>query len=77
MPTNFLINYICNNGGAIMVKRTFNGGYELAELITPDQIIEKLPDEHRQRFIKEYKEENPEEWELYLEHRKLMDYPEL
>jgi hypothetical protein len=55
----------------------FDGGYELAELITLDRIMEELPEEHRQRFIKEYEEEDPEEWELYLEHRKLMNYPEL
>lgn len=47
-----------------MVKQTFDGRYELTEPITIDHIIEKLPDEHGQRFIKEYKEEDSEEWEL-------------
>ena len=60
-----------------MVKRMFDGGYELAELIALDQIMEELPKESRERFIKEYENEDPDEWKLYLEHRKLMNYPEL
>lgn len=55
----------------------FDGGLSISELIALDCIIEDLPDEHRKRFIKEYKQEDPEEWELYLEHRKIMNYPDL
>ena len=39
--------------------------------------MEDLPKEHRDRFIKEYKEEDPEEWDEYMDYRESMGYPEL
>ena len=60
-----------------MTEYMFDGGLSLEELIAIDCIIEGLPDEARERFIKEYKEEDPEEWEKYSEHRRVMGYSEL
>ena len=55
----------------------FDGGLSTSRLIALDCIMEDFPDEQKERFIREYQEEDPVEWELYLEHRKLMNYPEL
>lgn len=60
-----------------MVEVIFDGGLSIAELIALDCIVEDLPKESRERFIREYKEEDPEEWEEYLEHRRNLGYPEL
>ena len=60
-----------------MNELIFDGGLSTAELIALDCIMEDLPKEHRERFIREYKEEDPEEWEEYMNHRKSMGYPEL
>lgn len=50
---------------------------DTADLIALDCIMGDLPKEDKDRFIKEYKEDEPEEWAEYLEHRKNMGYPEL
>lgn len=60
-----------------MRELMFDGGLSIEELIALDCIMEDLPKEDRARFIKEYKEEDPEEWAEYLEHRQSMGYPEL
>lgn len=63
--------------GEFYEKSSFDGGLSLSMLIALDCIIEESSDEVREKFIREYREEDPEEWELYLEHRKVMGYPEL
>ncbi len=70
-----------------MNEIAFDGGLSLAELIAIECIIEDLPKETRDRFIKEYKEEDPvikeykeedpEEWAEYCEHRKRRGLPKL
>ena len=60
-----------------MNKLIFDGGLSIADIIALNCIMEDLPKEHRDRFIKEYKEEDPEEWEEYMNYRKSMGYPEL
>ncbi len=60
-----------------MTEVIFDGGLSIAELIALDCIVEDLPKESRERFIREYKEEDPEEWEEYLKHREYLGYPEL
>jgi hypothetical protein len=60
-----------------MDKAEFDGALSISLLITLDSLMEDLPDEHKQRFIREYEEEDPEEWAEYLEYRREMDLPEL
>lgn len=60
-----------------MKKADFDGGLSLSMLIALDCVMEDFPDEHRERFIREYKEEDPEEWEEYLEYRRELGRPEL
>ncbi len=60
-----------------MEKIIFDGGLSLVDLISLDCIMEDLPKKHRERFIIEYKDENPKEWNEYLKHRKDMGYPKL
>lgn len=55
----------------------FDGGLSTAELIALDCIIEDLPEKSRNKFIAEYIDEDPEEWEEYLAHRETMGYPKL
>ena len=60
-----------------MKRADFDGGLSLSMLIALECIVEDSPDEVREKFIKEYKEDNPEEWEQYLEFRREMNHPEL
>ena len=58
-----------------MTGRMFDEGLSLEELIAIECIIEDLPKDVRDKFIQEYKEEDPEEWEEYCEHRKRRGLP--
>ena len=60
-----------------MDNAEFDGALSISLLITLDSLMEDLPDEHKQRFIREYEEEDPEEWAEYLEYRREMGRPEL
>ena len=60
-----------------MKRADFDGGLSLSMLIALECIIEDSPDEVREKFIREYKEEDPEEWEQYMEFRRDMGYSEL
>ena len=60
-----------------MKRADFDGGLPLSMLIALECIIEDSPVEVREKFIREYKEEDPEEWEQYMEFRRDMGYSEL
>lgn len=60
-----------------MERADFGGGLSLSMLIALECIIEDSPVEVREKFIREYKEEDPEEWEQYMEFRRDMGYSEL
>ena len=60
-----------------MKRADFDGCLLLSMLIALECIIEDSPVEVREKFIREYKEEDPEEWEQYMEFRRDMGYSEL
>lgn len=48
-----------------------------AELIALDSLMEDLSDEGRNNYIQRYKNNHPDKWAAYEDHRELMGYHKL
>lgn len=55
----------------------FDGGLSIAESLTIDLILSDLVGEPRERYINHLKNNDPNKWAAYEDHRKVMGYPKL
>ncbi|WP_407454425.1 hypothetical protein [Methanobrevibacter sp.] len=55
----------------------FDGVMNTSELIALDCLMEDLSEEGRNRYIQRYKNNHPDKWAAYENHRELMGYPKL
>lgn len=55
----------------------FDGPLNTSELIALDCLMEDLSEEGRNNYIQRYKNNHPDKWAAYANHREIMGYPKL